>query len=75
MVLPDRLFELSRTLPGEASGTAFRLIGIDASPLVPVTTADPADPSIPRRIAAQVAIDALRGRFGTVAITRGRSLS
>jgi DNA polymerase-4 len=78
-VLPDRLFELARVLLArEASGAAFRLIGIGASPLVPGAMADPADladPSIPRRVAAQAAIDTLRGRFGNAAITRGRSLS
>jgi DNA polymerase IV len=78
-VLPDRLFDLARSLLAkEASGTAFRLIGIGASPLMPGVLADPADladPSIPRRVAAQAAVDALRGRFGTAAITRGRSLA
>jgi DNA polymerase-4 len=78
-VLPERLFDLARSLLArEASGTAFRLIGIGASPLVLGAMADPADladPSMPRRVAAQAAIDLLRGRFGNAAITRGRSLS
>jgi DNA polymerase-4 len=73
------LFDLARSLLArEASGTAFRLIGIGASPLVLGAMADPADladPSMPRRVAAQAAIDLLRGRFGNAAITRGRSLS
>jgi DNA polymerase-4 len=77
-VLPDRLFDLARSLLAkEAVGIAFRLIGIGASPLVPGSTADRgdlADPTTPRRAAAQAAIDALRGRFGDAAITRGRSL-
>ena len=77
-VLPDRLFDLARTLlVAEANGTPFRLIGIGAHPLVPAAMADHgdlADPTTPRRAAAQAAIDALRGRFGDAAIARGRSL-
>jgi DNA polymerase-4 len=77
-LLPDRLFDLGRSLlVKEASGIDFRLIGIGASPLVPGSTADRgdlADLTTPRRAAAQAAIDALRGRFGDAAITRGRSL-
>jgi DNA polymerase-4 len=77
-VLPDRLFDLARSLLAkEAVGIEFRLIGIGANPLVAGSTADLgdlADPTTPRRAAAQAAIDALRGRFGDAAITRGRSL-
>jgi DNA polymerase-4 len=76
--LPDRLFDLARSLLAkEAVGLAFRLIGIGANPLVPGSTADLgdlADPTTPRRAAAQAAIDSLRGRFGDAAISRGRSL-
>lgn len=77
-VLPDRLFEAARTLLArEATGTAFRLIGIGAGTLVPRAGADRgdlADPDAPRRAATQAAIDALRARFGEGAIARGRSL-
>ncbi|WP_158928722.1 DNA polymerase IV [Acidisphaera sp. S103] len=77
-VLPDRLFDLARSLlVKEATGAEFRLIGIGANPLVPASTADLgdlADPGTPRRAAAQAAIDVLRGRFGESAIARGRSL-
>ncbi|MGE0226310.1 MAG: DNA polymerase IV [Acetobacteraceae bacterium] len=77
-VLPDRLFDLARTLlVKEATGTAFRLIGIGASPLLPAEDADHgdlADTDTPKRAAAQAAIDALRKRFGDAAVTRGRSL-
>jgi DNA polymerase-4 len=77
-VLPDRLFDLARVLLAkEATGTAFRLIGIGASALVPGSTADQgdlADPVTPKRAATQAAIDALRRRFGETAIARGRSL-
>jgi DNA polymerase IV len=74
--LPDRLFEAaSALLVREATGTAFRLIGIGANPLVPLISADQgdlADTETLRRAAAQGAIDVLRRRFGETAITRGR---
>ena len=77
-VLPDRMFDLARALLArEASGIAFRLIGIGANPLVAGDLADLgdlADTATPRRAAVQAAIDALRGRFGEAAIGRGRSL-
>jgi DNA polymerase-4 len=77
-VLPDRLFGSARgLLAKEASGAAFRLIGIGAAPLVAGTLADLgdlADSATPRLAAAQAAIDSLRGRFGAAAISRGRSL-
>jgi DNA polymerase-4 len=75
-VLPDRLFEAAHALLlREATGTAFRLIGIGANPLLPIEEADRgdlADIETPRRAAAQAAIDALRQRFGQAAIGRGR---
>jgi DNA polymerase-4 len=74
--LPDLLFATARTmLVREADGTAYRLIGIGAQPLVPGAQADPpdlADPSVPRRAAAQSAIDALRAKFGAGIVVRGR---
>ena len=77
-VLPDRLFALARAvLAREATGTAFRLIGIAANPLVPRAEADRgdlADTATPRLAAAQAAIDSLRDRFGKDAIGRGRAL-
>jgi DNA polymerase-4 len=77
-VLPDRLFDLARSLLAkEATGVDFRLIGIGANPLVPGSAADHgdlADAAIPKRAAMQAAIDALRGRFGEAVIARGRSL-
>ncbi len=76
--LPDRLFEAARMLlVREATGTAFRLIGIGAQPLVPGDQADHgdlADAKTPRLAATQAAIDVLRQRFGEAAIGRGRSL-
>ncbi|HXT78666.1 MAG TPA: DNA polymerase IV [Acetobacteraceae bacterium] len=78
-VLPDRLFEAAQALlRHEATGTAFRLIGIGASALTERSQADLgdlADTDTPRRAAAQAVIDTLRDRFGQAAITRGRSLS
>ncbi len=77
-LLPDRLFEAGcRLLSPAIDGTAYRLIGIGADPLAPVAEADPpdlADPSLTRRVAAQRAVDALRGRFGESAVMRGRGL-
>ncbi|WP_158745511.1 DNA polymerase IV [Acidisphaera sp. L21] len=77
-VLPDLLFAAARgLLVREADGTAFRLIGIGASPLMPGYTADRgdlADPHAARRVAAQAAVDKLRKRFGEAAIGRGRGL-
>ncbi len=78
-VLPERLFEAARPLLArEADGTAFRLIGIGAAPILPLEEADPvdlADPRAWRRVRAQVAIDTLRARFGDDAVRRGRELS
>jgi DNA polymerase-4 len=64
-------------LAREVDGTAFRLIGIGAAPLVPVDQADRgdlADAQAGRRLARQTAIDALRARFGEGAVRRGRGL-
>ncbi len=76
--LPDRLFAAARTLLArEADGTAFRLIGIGASPLCPLADADLPDLANPdglRAVQTQAAIDALRARFGAGAIGRGRGL-
>jgi DNA polymerase-4 len=78
-VLPDRLFEAARALlVREATGTAFRLIGIGAAGLAPLAEADLgdlADTETPRRAAAQAAIDTLRRRFGEQVIAKGRGLA
>jgi DNA polymerase-4 len=77
-VLPDRLFGAARELLArEATGTAFRLIGIGASPLASRDQADHgdlADTETPRLAAAQAAIDALRDRFGENSVIKGRAL-
>ena len=76
--LPDTLFHAARALlHREADGTAFRLIGVGASPLLPGSAADQldlADPELARRVATQRAVDALRTRFGDAIIGRGRGL-
>ena len=76
--LPDALFQAGRhMLQREADGTAFRLIGLGANPLMPGDAADQpnlADPDVPRRVATQRAMDALRARFGKDVIFRGRGL-
>jgi DNA polymerase-4 len=77
-VLPDRLFAAARELLSrEATGTAFRLIGIGASSLARRDEADRgdlADTQTPRMAAAQAAIDQLRERFGETAVIKGRAL-
>jgi DNA polymerase-4 len=77
-VLPDRLFGAAREmLAREATGTAFRLIGIGASPLAARESADHgdlADTETPRMAAAQAAIDTLRKRFGEESVIKGRAL-
>lgn len=77
--LPDLLFAAARgLLAREVDGTAFRLIGLGASALLPAEDADLpdlADPDAPRRVERQRAIDALRARFGAGIIGRGRGLT
>jgi DNA polymerase-4 len=76
-VLPDRLFDAARALLArEATGTAFRLIGIGANPLASRDEADHgdlADTATPKLAAAQAAIDSLRERFGAAAVFKGRA--
>jgi DNA polymerase-4 len=77
--LPETLFEAARALlRREADGTKFRLIGIGAHPLAPAALADQPDladgAATTRRAARQAAIDTLRDRFGSAAITHGRTL-
>ena len=73
--LPDTLFAAARPLLArEADGTAFRLIGIGAQPLLPGAGADLGDlvdAEAPRRAARWEAMEKLRARFGEAAITRG----
>ncbi|WP_137178730.1 DNA polymerase IV [Roseomonas sp. AR75] len=76
--LPETLFRaVQPLLAKEATGAAFRLIGIGAQPLVAGDTADLpdlADPDSARRAAKWQAVDALRARFGAEAVVSGRGL-
>ncbi|MBP0494755.1 DNA polymerase IV [Roseomonas indoligenes] len=76
--VPETLFHAARPLLArEADGTAFRLIGIGAQPLVEASAADHgdlADPEAPRRAARWAAMEALRGKFGDRAVAVGRGI-
>ncbi len=76
--LPELLFAAaSALLHREADGTAFRLIGIGANPLLPGAGADRgdlADPDAAKRQARWRAVEALRAKFGETAVIAGRSL-
>jgi DNA polymerase-4 len=76
--LPETLFRAAQPLLAkEATGAAFRLIGIGAQPLVAGADADLpdlADPDAPRRAARWQAVERLRERFGSDAVMSGRGL-
>jgi DNA polymerase-4 len=76
--LPEVLFRAGQALlQREADGTAFRLIGIGANPLLPGADADRgdlADPDAAKRQARWRAVEALRSRFGDAVVVAGRSL-
>lgn len=76
--LPETLFRAAQPLLAkEATGTAFRLIGIGAQPLAPGAEADRpdlADPDAGRRAARWSAVEALRRRFGAAAVVSRRGL-
>jgi DNA polymerase-4 len=73
--LAARLFRVSRgLLLPELDGTAFRLIGVGLSDLVPASEADHADladQDVVREKATETAMDRIRTRFGGDAIIRG----
>ena len=77
-LVPDILFAAARNLLArEVDGTAFRLLGIGANPLMPAADADQpdlADPDAERRRARWAAMESLRQRFGEDAVRRGRGL-
>ena len=65
-------------LEREATGTKFRLIGVGLSHLGPGVEADPpdlADPDGGKRKALEQSMDSVRARFGTDAISKGRTFS
>ena len=76
--LPEVLFGAAKSLLArEADGTAFRLVGIGAHPLVGSAGADRgdlADPEAGRRLARWQAVEAIRAKFGDAAVGTGRSL-
>ena len=73
--LADTLFAAGRRLlEREADGTPYRLIGISLSDLSDAAGADPGDlldPGQGRRAAAELAVDAVRAKFGRDAVQRG----
>jgi DNA polymerase-4 len=73
--LAGRIFETGRELLApEARGERFRLIGIGVEELHPIADADPPDlldTGLKRRIAAEDAVDRIRGKFGKEAVGRG----
>ncbi len=77
--MADRIYREARALFDALDRTGeARLIGVGISDLVPAHQADRAgdllDPHANRRAAAERATDAIRERFGTDAIVKGRSL-
>ncbi len=73
--LADTLFAAGRRLlHGETDGTPYRLIGIGLSDLSDADGADPGDlldPGQGQRAAAELAVDAVRAKFGRGAVQRG----
>ncbi|MCW5727835.1 DNA polymerase IV [Parvibaculum sp.] len=64
-------------LAREATGTAFRLLGVGISQLTDGDLADPPDmldPAATRRATAERAMDRLRAKFGDKSIGKGRGL-
>ncbi len=76
--LADVLYRTARDLlAAEADGTAYRLLGVGVSNITPGDDADPldlADPLAGRRAGAERAVDAVRAKFGTDIIAKGRAL-
>ncbi len=77
--LTDRIYRAARDLFDHAGTTGpFRLIGVGISDLAPENQADLSqdllDPHATRRAAAERATDAIRAKFGSEAIIKGRAL-
>ncbi|MEL6521294.1 MAG: DNA polymerase IV [Pseudomonadota bacterium] len=77
--LADKIYRTARGLLDQvAESGPFRLIGVGLSDLVPAAEADMVgdllDPGATQRAEAERARDAIRGRFGTDAIVKGRAL-
>jgi DNA polymerase-4 len=73
--LASRIFAAGKSLLSkETDGTQYRLIGIGVTGLVDVADADHgdlADPQARRLVAAEEAIDAVRAKFGKLAVQKG----
>ncbi|MGL4634489.1 MAG: DNA polymerase IV [Beijerinckiaceae bacterium] len=77
--LAKRIFDAAKEmLAPEAKGrTAFRLIGVGVSNLVPATEADRGDlldHDLKRDLATETALDAIRAKFGNKAVIRGTAI-
>ncbi len=77
--LTDRIYRAAADLlAGSGNQGPFRLIGVGISDLAPQEQADLSrdllDPQAPTRAAAERAADAIRERFGSKAIIKGRAL-
>ncbi|WP_420429056.1 DNA polymerase IV [Kordiimonas sp.] len=76
--LATNIFEVGQQLLKPlADGTPYRLIGIGVSHFRPLTEADQPDliePARTKKRVAEKAMDALKGRFGSSAIMKGRSI-
>jgi DNA polymerase IV len=77
--LTDRIYRAAKDLFGQsATQGPFRLIGVGISDLAPEDRADLIgdllDPGAYRRAAAERATDAIRAKFGSDAIIKGRAL-
>ncbi|MEX0300162.1 MAG: DNA polymerase IV, partial [Kordiimonas sp.] len=75
--LAENMFEVGKALLEPlADGTPYRLIGIGMSQFRPLREADQADLLEPKRTKkanAERAMDALKGKFGKTAISKGRN--
>ncbi|MEH6654242.1 DNA polymerase IV [Loktanella salsilacus] len=77
--IADTIYRTARGLfDAAAPHPTYRLLGVGLSELTPGTeadlTADLLDPGADKRIRAERAADAIRGRFGDAAIIKGRAL-
>ena len=76
--IADRIYRTARALLDAAPAGPFRLIGVGLAELAPAAGADRGgdlfDADAARRAEAERATDAIRARFGTGAILKGRAL-
>lgn len=77
--IADRLYRTARALFDQAGEAGpFRLLGVGLAEIVPADSAEPSgdllDPQAAARAGAERARDAIRARFGSDAIVKGRAL-